>query len=53
MENKNIIKTFCSGKPSKTTLNFIKILLAFMKKIVEALGELQYTQNVKKVKKGK
>ena len=51
MESKNMIKTYCSCKPSKTTLNFIKILLFFVKKIVEALDELQDTQNVKKVKK--
>ena len=53
MESKNMIKTYCSCKPSKTTLNFIKILRFFMKKIVEALDELQDTQNDKKVKKGK
>ena len=46
MENKNMVRTFCGCKSSKTTLILIKILLFFCFNL-EALNVIQETKNMK------
>ena len=44
MENKNMIRTFCECKSSKTTLSLIKILLVFIKNRGGSRWTTRYTE---------